>query len=190
MKKLRILGITGLCLASAASVAKADPAQFTGFQVGGLLGMSRASVTIPTLQPVTDAYATNSGFSLGLYLGYGMVFSGFFVGVDGNYTMPFVETRFDASKAKYKSSADLALRFGMDLNKVALPYLRLGYAMNKIENDTFSGFTYGVGIDTKLAPQMVLGFEFMQTADCKKNTAAGDTKANFSTARIKVAFHL
>ena len=186
MKKLRILGITGLCLASAASVAKADPTQFTGFQVGALLGMSRASFTNDQLKAVSDSYLTDSGFSLGLYLGYGMVFSGFFVGVDGNYTMPFVETKIAGQKLKYKSSGDVALRFGMDLNKVALPYLRLGYAMNKIDDTTFSGFAYGVGIDTKLAPQMVLGFEFMQTADCKKNSG----KANFSTARIKVAFHL
>ena len=134
-----------------------------------------------------NSYTSKSGGSLGLYLGYGMVFSGFFVGVDGNYTMPFVEMKDElGAKSKYKSSADLALRFGMDLNKVALPYLRLGYAMNKVESDTFSGLTYGVGIDTKLAPQMVLGFEFMQTADCKKN----NTKASFNTARIKVAFHL
>lgn len=185
MKTFKILGITGLCLASVASVAKADPTQFTGFQVGGLLGMSGMHVKV--VNGAADGYYSKSGASLGLYLGYGMVFSGFFVGVDGNYTMPFVEVKSAAGdKAKYKSSADLALRFGMDLNKVALPYLRLGYAMNKIESDTFSGFTYGVGIDTKLAPQMVLGFEFMQTADCEKD----GVKANFSTARIKVAFHL
>ncbi|MGB0918929.1 MAG: porin family protein [Holosporaceae bacterium] len=189
MKTLKILGITGLCLASAASVAKADPAQFTGFQVGGLFGLSRASGTNDNVrQSITsDGYLSKSGGSLGLYLGYGMVLSGFFVGVDGNYTMPFVDMKNDSGeKMKYKSSADLALRFGMDLNKVALPYLRLGYAMNKFDDTTFSGFTYGVGIDTKLAPQMVLGLEFMQTADVKKNSA----KMNFSTARIKVAFHL
>ena len=184
MKTFKILGILGLCLASVASVAKADPTQFTGFQVGGLLGMS--GMHVKDTSGDTDCYVSKSGASLGLYLGYGMVFSGFFVGVDGNYTMPFVEMKIEEAKLKYKSSADLALRFGMDLNKVALPYLRLGYAMNKIESETFSGFTYGVGIDTKLAPQMVLGFEFMQTADCKKN----NVKANFSTARIKVAFHL
>ena len=184
MKKLRILGITGLCLASAASVAKADPAQFTGFQVGGLLGMSGMHVKDPSGE--SNGYASKSGGSLGLYLGYGMVFSGFFVGVDGNYTMPFVELKSNDGNLKYKSSADLALRFGMDLNKVALPYLRLGYAMNKVASETFSGLTYGVGIDTKLAPQMVLGFEFMQTADCEKK----GVKMNFNTARIKVAFHL
>ena len=189
MKTFKILGIAGLCLASAASVAKADPTQFTGFQVGGLLGMSRVSGTGDAFKQKvsSNSYLSKSGASLGLYLGYGMVFSGFFVGVDGNYTMPFVEVKDkDGAKAKYKSSADLALRFGMDLNKVALPYLRLGYAMNKVESETFSGFTYGVGIDTKLAPQMVLGFEFMQTADCKKK----GVKMNFNTARIKVAFHL
>ena len=184
MKTFKILGIAGLCLASVASVAKADPAQFTGFQVGGLLGMSGVHLKGPSGN--TDGYLSKSGASLGLYLGYGIVFSGFFVGIDGNYTMPFVEMKIAGDKLKYKSSADLALRFGMELNKVALPYLRLGYAMNKVVSDTFSGLTYGVGIDTKLAPQMVLGFEFMQTADCKKN----NTKANFNTARIKVAFHL
>ena len=184
MKTFKILGITGFCLASVASVAKADPAQFTGFQVGGLLGMSGMHLKDPSGN--TDGCLSKSGASLGLYLGYGMVFSGFFVGIDGNYTMPFVEMKIAGDKLKYKSSADLALRFGMELNKVALPYLRLGYAMNKVESDTFSGFAYGVGIDTKLAPQMVLGFEFMQTADCEKN----NIKANFSTARIKVAFHL
>ncbi|MGB1229991.1 MAG: outer membrane beta-barrel protein [Holosporaceae bacterium] len=184
MKTLKVLGIAGLCLTSVASVAKADPTQFTGFQVGGLLGMS--GMHIKDASGDTNGYGSKSGGSLGLYLGYGMVFSGFFVGIDGNYTMPFVELKTPAGKAKYKSSGDLALRFGMDLNKVALPYLRLGYAMNKVESDTFSGFTYGVGIDTKLAPQMVLGFEFMQTADCETK----GIKMNFNTARIKVAFHL
>ena len=185
MKTFKILGITGLCLASVASVAKADPTEFTGFQVGGLLGVS--GMHLQDSSGTTDGYLSKSGASLGLYLGYGIVFSGFFVGIDGNYTMPFVELKYaGGEKEKYKSSADLALRFGMDLNKVALPYLRLGYAMNKVESKTFSGFAYGVGIDTKLAPQMILGFEFMQTADCKKD---GD-KANFSTARIKIAFHL
>lgn len=129
------------------------------------------------------AYYSDSGGSVGLYLGYGMVFSGLFVGVDGNYTLPFVKL---ANQLKYKSSADIALRLGMDINKVALPYIRLGYAMNKVESTNYSGFTYGLGIDTKLAPQMVLGLEAMQTVDSEKD----ELKLHFSTVRVKLAFHL
>lgn len=181
MQKLKVLGVVGACLLGATSVAKADPTEFTGFQVGALLGMSGAH-----LKEGDNLYTSNNGASLGLYLGYGMVLSGFFVGVDGNYTLPFVKVGGTGAEEKYKSSVDLALRFGMDLQKVAMPYLRLGYAMNKLEDESFSGFACGIGIDTKLAPQAVLGLEAMQTLCSKK----GDAEAKFSTVRLKVAFHL
>ena len=179
MNKIKVLGIAGVFLAGTASVAKADPTQFTGFQIGALLGMSGLHMKNTT---TTNEYFSNNGGSVGFYLGYGMVFSGVFVGVDGNYTLPFVKE----DNLKYKSSADIALRLGMDINKVALPYIRLGYAMNKVESTNYSGFTYGLGIDTKLAPQMVLGLEAMQTVDSEK---AG-LKFHFSTVRVKLAFHL
>ena len=40
MNKIKVLGIAGVLLAGTASVAKADPTQFTGLQIGALLGMS------------------------------------------------------------------------------------------------------------------------------------------------------
>lgn len=179
MNKIKVLGLAGVLLASTASVAKADPTQFTGFQVGALLGMSGMHMKSPQ---ISNQYFSNNGGSAGFYLGYGMVLSGFYVGIDGNYTLPFAKM----DDIKYKSSADIALRLGMDINKVALPYIRLGYAMNKVNSTNVSGFAYGLGIDTKLAPQMVLGLEAMQTVDSEKNGA----KFHFSTVRLKLAFHL
>ncbi|MEH0002023.1 MAG: hypothetical protein V6Z78_00390 [Holosporaceae bacterium] len=200
------------------------PQNFQGFKMG--LGALRASpevtVSLNTTGTQCAFNAQPQGFSLKGSLAYGYEVSGFFIGIEGYYQQSWSSFEGSAGLGGQTLKVDLShkngfggfLLLGKNFGGV-LPYLKAGYVAERmrLQASTTTGtnlsfdplllgaFSYGIGLDTKVAPQVILGFEIMFVGHAKEKQlslqgqpmplSSGSMKlANSLGTTLKIAFLL
>ena len=186
------------------------PQNFKGFSLGAAILRDSTSVGLKLNSP--SGYSAKlgmnpEGVSVRGIISYGYEFSGFFVGAEGHYqhswsdaeeTISFSGQNLQAT-VEDQSGFGAFFLLGQNFGGV-LPYGKAGYVWEKLKTEErypgsnlefepvlVGAFSYGLGIKTKLAPQLCFSIELMWTANAKESRLSVDgQELPLSRASIKM----
>jgi len=171
---------------------------FQGLHLGGVIGLGDASYK----DSFTKIYKAFNGRLSGIYFGCGFDYGGLYLGLDITHTKTLFPTSQSPppfnTELSHKSSIDFGGRIGLGVQDRFLPFIKAGYAINKLRSPsgkygildsaerTFSPLIFGAGIDTKVFSRLILGLEALITSAHTQDS----TTARFHTVRLRIAAHL
>ncbi|MCK3655282.1 hypothetical protein A4G19_05780 [Pasteurellaceae bacterium Macca] len=150
MKKLAFGIVAGLL--SVSTMAAPVGETFTGVGVG---------LDLTTIKYKSDEEKGKQATSLNLTVDYGIDYGSNFVGlVQGKAKLG--STKID-NDVKQKTLFSAGYAQGYRVLPDLLPYVKASYSVSKIEDETFKGFGYGVGVKYAVSNNIEVGAEYLRS---------------------------
>ena len=175
-----------------------DERGFEGIQAGIFTGVGDAA----SKDMWSNRYRAFSGVLTGIYVSGVLSYGRLSLGLDVAHTRPLFKksTLSNLSPSLHEKSLDFGVKIGWRIKDKAMPFARVGYAINSLtsydsrknlwdvllnngsyQERTFAPFLYGGGIDLKLLSRIIIGVD----AYTSSHKTEDFTSAFFNVVRIK-----
>ena len=172
-------------LAPAPVIAAPAGTDWTGFYLGGQIGMAEATGQSDALG-FDDEDTSNIG---GITLGYNRDFGRFVLGVEGQYSATHIETETDP--IDLDGIARIKARAGLDVGR-ALIFGTAGaaHAFGELFNEDVErdGLVVGAGMDVLVTDRVTIGGEYLHHQFNDFGETGMNLDANSAEARITLRF--